>query len=52
MVKQVPSAIQSIENKKNFFTKKNINETLKLFFKGDRLKCVPVHRHLGLLFKK
>ena len=32
-----------------FFTKKNINITPKLFFKGDRLECVPVHRHLGLL---
>ena len=21
----------------------------KLFFQGDRLECVPVHRHLGLL---
>lgn len=35
-----------------YFNKKNISAMPKLFFKGDRLECVPVHRHLGLLLSQ
>ncbi|XP_055995247.1 uncharacterized protein LOC125672352 isoform X1 [Ostrea edulis] len=32
-----------------YFSKKDNSILPKLFFQGDRLECVPVHRHLGLL---
>lgn len=35
-----------------FFNTKAISIMPKLFFKGDRLECVPVHRHLGLLLSQ
>ena len=31
------------------FSKKASLITLNLFFQGDKLECVHVHRHLGLL---
>ena len=37
------------KTKVGFFSRNANSIVPKLFFQGDRLKCVPVHRHLDLL---
>ena len=42
----------SSKTKVLLFSEKEISVMAKLFFNGDRLEFVPVHRHLGLFFQK